>query len=267
LAIGAELEKLGYEKLTVKEAKEANRKGIVLAPKKRYMLAIQSEMGEEGSPSSKTNLNEMVKIYNSAENKSGELIHVFLASQKFNEGLDLKAVKHIHIFEPLLTMASDLQTIGRARRYCSHADLDQENWTVDIHRYMTDLPIDIKSSSSTGNVRARLVSLKSSIQGLKEQLKDMGKGKGKDEADAKSDLKETIAVQTKEAKGIETDLKKLEKTDMSKVKGIDQFVYAEAQSRMRELFVTYHCMKEAAIDCLVLKKFHADSTIMCTTGV
>ena len=63
----------------------------------------------------------MLKIYNSEANKNGEIVHMLLASQGFNEGLDLKDVRHIHIFEPLVTMASDLQTIGRARRFCSHA--------------------------------------------------------------------------------------------------------------------------------------------------
>ena len=259
LAIGAELEKAGYEKITWKEAKEFNRKGISPPVKKRYMLALQSEIGEEGSNAAGKNLKELTKIYNSAENKTGELIHVFLASQSFNEGLDLKAVKHIHIFEPLVTMASDLQTIGRARRYCSHADLDLKDWTVDIHRYLTDLPIDIKGSSAAGNARMRIAALKASIETFKDQLKDTDKSDG----DAKLTLKDSIAEKTKELKGVEADVKKLEKSDVSKVKSIDLVVYNEAQNRMRALFVTYHCMKEAAIDCLMLHKFHGDNSITC----
>lgn len=256
LAIAAQLEKEGYEKLTVKEAKSANQRGETLKAKKRYILAIQSEIGEEGTSSAGKNLGEMIKIYNSAANKNGELVHVFLASQGFNEGLDLKAVKHIHIFEPLVTMASDLQTIGRARRYCSHADLELDQWTVDIHRYMTDLPLDFKTSSNEGQA-ARVQQIKDSINLLKEQVKDA------ETKEAKQILKETIAAHTKEVKSIEADVKKIAKMADKNVENIDKKIYEEAQRRMRELFVVYHSMKEAAVDCLMLNKFHADPTIKC----
>jgi len=69
-----------------------------------------------------------------------------IATQNFNEGLDLKAVRHIHIFEPLVSMAGDLQTIGRARRYCSHQMLDKskDEWNVRIWRYISVFGEDLK---------------------------------------------------------------------------------------------------------------------------
>ena len=261
LAIAAELEKMGYEKLTVAAAKAANRAeaggGMGLKPRKRYMLAIQSEIGEEGSTSAGRALGEMINIYNSAANKSGDLVHVFLASQKYNEGLDLKAVKHIHIFEPLVTMASDIQTIGRARRNCSHADLEMDEWTVDIHRYLTDLPIDVRMTPGQGKTQERLAKIKAEVVVLEERIKET------DEKTAKKILKETVAQYKKEIKGIEADAKKLAKADTSKINSIDMAVYTEAQNRMRELFVIYHCLKEAAIDCQLLHAFHGDATIQC----
>lgn len=257
LAIASELEKAGYEKLTLKEAKEANRSGKELKTKRRYILAIQSELGEEGSSSAGDNLDELIRIYNSSANKTGDLVHVFLASQSFNEGLDLKAVKHIHIFEPLVTMASDLQTIGRARRYCSHADLDLDQWTVEIHRYLTDLPVTTKVNITSGT-RERLHAIKNTIETLKDKIKETK------DASEKLPLKENLAELQKDVKGIEADIKKVEKADVKNVESVDRLIYKEAQDRMRLLFVTYHCMKEAAIDCKILHKFHADGKIVCS---
>lgn len=262
LAIAAELERMGYEKLTLAAAKAANKSPSGLKPGKRYMLAIQSEFGEDGSKTAGANLGEMVSIYNSAANKDGSLVHVFLASQKFNEGLDLKAVRHIHIFEPLVTMASDIQTIGRARRNCSHADLELEDWTVEIHRYLTDLPLDIKVAGvdSSSSSKTRLVRIRSSILETEESIQRV-----KDKTALKI-AKETLSSLKKEAKKIESENKKMSKTSKasnSLVKAIDLEVYKEAQNRMRELFVVYHSLKEAAIDCMLLNKFHNDLSIKC----
>ena len=124
LAIAKELDKLGYEKLTPREAvkifnnpKESNKK-------LRYILAITTQLGNDRDKE----MSELRQLYNAPFNKNGEYVKLFLASQTYNEGLDLKAVRHIHIFEPLITWASDKQTIGRAARYCSHSDLNKKDW-------------------------------------------------------------------------------------------------------------------------------------------
>ena len=44
---------------------------------------------------------------------------------------------------------------------------------------------------------------------------------------------------------------------------IDQTVYDMAQKKMRDLFVIYHSMKEAAVDCMILHKFHGDASVKC----
>lgn len=255
LEIGRQMEKLGYKKLTVAESKEANKSGKQLPPGKRYIMAIQKEIGEEGSVSAGRNLHEMLKIYNSEANKNGAIVHMLLASQGFNEGLDLKDVRHIHIFEPLVTMASDLQTIGRARRFCSHAHLDQSEWTVQIHRYLSDIPSD---SSKRQDMEIESVNLEGIISNLEERIKALPPKK---EAETRKLLKEKLA----EAKA---DLKELKKTmkktvSAADVKNIDEFIYNEAQNRMKELFTIYHCMKEAAVDCQLLKKFHSNPSIHC----
>jgi hypothetical protein len=156
LAVALELNKNGYEQLNPSEAKRILENPKESDKKLRYILAITTQLGEDKGKT----LSEMVKLYNSPINKNGEYVQLFLASQSFNEGIDLKGVRHIHIFEPLITWASDKQTIGRAARYCSHSDLRLKEWTVNIHRYISNFPEEIVQD-----------------EGKLQQLKDLNKEK------------------------------------------------------------------------------------------
>jgi hypothetical protein len=136
LAIAKELNKLGYEKLTPQEAVKIFNNPTENNKKPRYILAITTQLGVDKDKE----ISQLRQLYNAPFNKNGDYVKLFLASQTYNEGLDLKAVRHIHIFEPLITWASDKQTIGRAARYCSHSDLNKKEWNVTIHRYISNLP-------------------------------------------------------------------------------------------------------------------------------
>jgi len=129
------LESKGYEKLTPAVAstllKNLESKRPV-SQKKRYCLLITTDVPD------KRKMMDLLNVYNHPANRNGELCHVLLASQKFNEGLDLKAVRHLHVFEPLLTKGMMQQAIGRARRYCSHSQYpSRTSWTVVVHEYMS----------------------------------------------------------------------------------------------------------------------------------
>ena len=287
VGIAKELEKKGYKKLTVTEAKKLNAVGKLPAPGKRYILAITTEIGEEGGSAGK-NLGELIKIYNSPENKNGALIHVMLASQGFNEGIDLKAVRHIHFFEPLVTMASDKQTLGRAARYCSHADLDRDKgeWVVQIHRYMSDKPplaVAPDNSVLIAQLQAEIVALNEQIlhhgnkkKDIQERIKEVkkitkAKKKESDSGDIgeMEDILEKITIATKGMKDLikekEKDLKVLttvpkKKTlDPGSVENIEEIIFKESRERMKELLTVYQCMKEAAVDCKVLAEFHSST--------
>jgi hypothetical protein len=94
----------------------------------------------------KNALSKLLEVFNSKENAQGQLCQIMLASNKFNEGVDLKAVRHIHIVEPQLNMSSVNQAIGRARRFCSHKQLAYKDWTVQVHSYISD-PLDGEAMS------------------------------------------------------------------------------------------------------------------------
>lgn len=302
VGIAKEMEKKGYKKLDVKEAKKYNAAGKLPPPGKRYVLAITTEIGEEGGSAGK-NLGELIKIYNSPANKNGELIHVMLASQGFNEGIDLKAVRHIHFFEPLVTMASDKQTLGRAARYCSHADLDRAKgeWVVQIHRYMSDKPalkvapdnsqliaqlqMDIQSlNSQTINDGDSKKDLQEKIKQVKKVIKDKTKKKESvreeerevyalerlleniaKNKDASKGIKEKIKEKEKDLKALLSGPKKKNTLDPKSVDNIEEIIFKESRERMKELLTVYQCMKEAAVDCKILSKFHSltGHTVKC----
>jgi hypothetical protein len=235
VGIAKELDKLGYSKLTVDEAK---RHGATLAKGKRYILAISSEVG--------TQLDVCLRVFNDPKNKTGEYVHLVVASQGFNEGIDLKAVRHIHFFEPLVTMASDKQTIGRAARYCSHAALDRDagEWTVAIHRYITDKPITMSVT----------------IDEVKQKLaRALARAKAATTDEARDRLKAEIATLREKQK----QLKKMEA--YRDVPNIEELIFKESRARVKEIFTIYQCLKEAAVDCKLLNAFHASTgtTIKC----
>lgn len=248
--IARQLELQGYKRLTLKDAKSTN-----LTKEKRYILALKEELGT-GTNIGK-NLHQLMKVYNSKENLNGELCQVFLASQGFNEGLDLKAVRHIHIFEPLVTAASDYQTIGRARRYCSHSDLDHSQWNVKIHRYISDFPRDVDLNTCQ-KIRNEVEAIEEKIKLQEEMMVDVSK-------EVKKTLKEEISQNKKALRELKKEMKAAEKSDINNVKNIDQVIYDEAKEHMRKLLTIHHCIKEAAVDCRLLHKFHGHQNVKCMT--
>ena len=295
LAVSKQLEEKGYSRLSPAEAiKILNNPNRETEDKKpRYILAVSTQLGVNKGD----DLDKMRALYNASFNKNGEYVQLFLASQNYNEGIDLKAVRHIHIFEPLITWASDKQTIGRAARLCSHADLDKGDWNVRIHRYMSNFPtnkVDPENMATRNGVltaiaelEAEGVKLKSGLKKYTADNKNISKEITKDKK-AKKDvsgledklsinktlidnIKERIDKNKEELKLQKVELKKYpdelappkgrgraKKTlDATGVENIDKFIYENAKTKMQHILSLYQAMKEAAIDCQVLKNFHS----------
>lgn len=294
LAVSKQLEDKGYSRLSPTEAlKILNNPNRETEDKKpRYILAVSTQLGVNKG----ADLDKMRALFNAPFNKNGEYVQLFLASQNYNEGIDLKAVRHIHIFEPLITWASDKQTIGRAARLCSHADLDKGDWNVRIHRYMSNFPtnkVDPENAATRNGVLAAIteleaewVKLKTGLKKYTADSKNISKEITKDKKAKKdvSDLedklsinktvidniKERIEKNKEEIKQQKAELKKYPDELASKGKGrakktvdatgienIDKFIFENAKSKMQHILSLYQAMKEAAIDCQVLKKFHS----------
>jgi superfamily II DNA or RNA helicase len=76
------------------------------------------------------------KIFNSPENKNGDIIKVVIGSPVMSEGITLKNVRQVHILEPAWNMARIEQIVGRAFRNYSHAALNPEERTLDVFKYV-----------------------------------------------------------------------------------------------------------------------------------
>ena len=243
-----------YEKLTVAAA-EKQRNGFVVPRKPRYVLAISTELAE-----SREKLNALVTAFNRPENARGDFVRVFLASQGYNEGIDLKGVRHVHIFEPLLTMASEKQTIGRAARFCSHSDLNRDagEWTVRVHKYISEEPEDL-SQFNLNYFRDRLDFLRNDLE-LKvkkvESIKNAGPGY--------KSLLNKFDVDVKEARANIAELEKkfveIEKLDLKNVANINTKVTNEARERSRDMIAMDNVLRTSAVDYLLFKDYHGQAS-------
>jgi hypothetical protein len=80
------------------------------------------------------NNDKLIEICRSWENRNGEKIKIILGSNVATEGLDLKNIREIYIFDPWYHLKKLEQIIGRGIRYCSHTDLEeiQKDTTIYI---------------------------------------------------------------------------------------------------------------------------------------
>ncbi len=293
LAVAKQLNSKGYTKLTPTEAIKIMSNPTENDKKPRYILAISTQLGTDKG----ADLDKLRALFNAPYNKNGEYVQLFLASQTYNEGIDLKAVRHIHIFEPLITWASDKQTIGRAARLCSHSDLNKKDWNVTIHRYMSSFPtINMDNGGiNKDELLMKIDEIERKEEEFKEKIKiykkiitdikkEITKNKKKPlesvmtKLTGELDLNEKNIIEIKnmmesnksELKVLKTKLKKIlkdedldgksknkKKLDTTDIDNIDDFIYKNALSKMQNILSLYQAMREAAIDCQVLKEFHS----------
>lgn len=76
-------------------------------------------------------------------NKLGEIIKIFMITASGAEGISLKNVRHVHITEPYWHPVRMNQVIGRARRICSHQELEPEYRNVQVFLYLAMIPNEL----------------------------------------------------------------------------------------------------------------------------
>jgi hypothetical protein len=253
MAIAKLLTKLyGYKQLTAGDARRlvASEGGPPPAAK-RFVIMTPAEL--RGDSTSETveqeNVDAIRAIFNSGANARGEIVHVMLASQYYNEGIDLRAVRHIHFLEPLISYNAERQAVGRAVRHCSHAQLrkDYGEWQVSIHRYMaTAPPLEVRMVD-LDNIRSRIDALQTLMlhtadpAALREQ---------KDEMDR-----------------LQADLVVGEKALTETHETIDHFIYNEARQRYKAMVAMQLAVVMAAVDCPLTRDFHGTKTPCLGGGV
>ena len=77
------------------------------------------------------------------KNLYGGIIKLLMITSSGAEGIDLKNTRYVHIMEPYWHHVRINQVIGRARRICSHSNLDEEYRDVKIYLYISNFSPDI----------------------------------------------------------------------------------------------------------------------------
>lgn len=78
---------------------------------------------------------ENKNIFNSKENRYGDIMKIIMISPAGAEGINLSNVRQVHITEPYWNEVRIEQVIGRAIRQCQHSDLPMDERVVDVFRY------------------------------------------------------------------------------------------------------------------------------------
>ena len=83
---------------------------------------------------------EIKSIFNLKENLSGSKLKLILGSSSIKEGVSFSGVRQVHILEPYWNIPRLEQVIGRASRFCSHKDLEEEKRDVKVYVYLATAP-------------------------------------------------------------------------------------------------------------------------------
>jgi hypothetical protein len=81
-----------------------------------------------------------IRLFNDPVNSRGDYIKVLFITQAGAEGINLKAVRQVHILEPYWNYVRIDQVLGRAIRKESHEDLPENMRNVDKFMYLSVFP-------------------------------------------------------------------------------------------------------------------------------
>lgn len=91
----------------------------------------------------------LTKFNKRPDNIHGDNVRIMVLDSGYKEGIDLFDVKYVHLFEPTLTYADQMQAIGRATRLCGQKGLDFQDkvgWSLEVFRYEHVDPVTNKTS-------------------------------------------------------------------------------------------------------------------------
>jgi superfamily II DNA or RNA helicase len=80
-------------------------------------------------------ITKKISKFNSRDNDSGEKYKILIGSGIISEGITLKNIRQVHIYEPSWNYSSIDQIIGRTARRGSHSRLQKKDRTVDVYLY------------------------------------------------------------------------------------------------------------------------------------
>lgn len=85
---------------------------------------------------------EIKAVFNQKENYNASKLKIILGSPSTKEGISFINVQQVHIIEPYWNYSRILQIMGRAVRYCSHKQLEEEKRIVKVYIYIATHPFE-----------------------------------------------------------------------------------------------------------------------------
>lgn len=82
-----------------------------------------------------TSKKNILQVFNSPENKNGDIIKIFIGSPMTAEGINFKNIRQMHILDPHWNYSRVEQITGRAKRFKSHELLDKKYRNIKVYRY------------------------------------------------------------------------------------------------------------------------------------
>ena len=139
--------------LSVQDSSVTLYNDSILDKKKVYLCKYLKWVGA----TKEENRKRILDVFNSDSNKYGQQCLILLATSAGAEGISLKYVRQVHIFEPYWNQIRIKQVIGRARRYLSHVDLPKDQRNVSVFNYYTKFSESQKQNTIYDNLEKSLV--------------------------------------------------------------------------------------------------------------
>jgi len=107
----------------------------------------------------------------SPNNNLGEIIKVLMITASGSEGINLRNTRYVHLMEPYWHPVRLEQVIGRARRICSHKNLDYSLQTVEAFIYLMEFTQEQIDREDSNELKKKdLSKRKFSISGTLEYI-------------------------------------------------------------------------------------------------
>lgn len=201
-------------------------------------------------------IKDLTRVYNHAKNLNGGICHVILASQRFNEAVDLAAVRHIHIYEPLLTQGMMSQAVGRARRFCSHYQYDNmDNWTVKVHQYLGEKPVNMVINN-TKKIANTLETVKQNLDRIAKEREGIKGIRGTNASKKRKNLDDMKKELMQRKKNLVARQRESGKVNVSNVEMVDKMIFEQAAKKGLEMERIFNALRSGSLDCVVLHDYH-----------
>jgi len=179
---------------------------------------------------------DILKKFNSGDNKYGQDCLILLATSSGAEGISLKNVRQVHIMEPYWNNVRRDQVIGRARRVKSHIQLEPDQRNVSVFTYVCKFSqIQLEQINTAHDLDSDEIT---------QLITDI------------NSLDKTSSKTQSEAENIETFIKLLNKltsevNSIDRGKSTDEYLTIIAEKKAILLNKFLYMIKENAVDCIL----------------